>query len=192
MQESYQGIVTDFPLPRAGAVSYMIWIVAFSALTAIGAQIEIPHVPVPYTLQTLFVLLAGGVLGRRNGSLSQVLYLLAGMIGLPVFAGFGGGFGRLLGPTGGYLLSFPIAAYCTGVVAENAPTILRSILAMVVGLFVIFSLGALHLGFVYYHNWKDALVGGFFIFSIWDAVKLAAAAAIVYEIRRNKSTGKIG
>ena len=67
------------------------WIFAFSVITAIGAQIEIPHEPVPFTLQTLGVLLSGALLGKRNGALSQLLYLSLGIMGLPVFSGFGFG-----------------------------------------------------------------------------------------------------
>jgi hypothetical protein len=85
----------------------VFWIVTFAALTAVGARFEIFQYPVPFTLQTMFVLLAGAFLGARNGALSQILYLGVGAVGLPVFAA-GGAMGilRLIGPTGGYLLAF--------------------------------------------------------------------------------------
>ena len=86
----------------------------FAALTAAGAQIEIPNSPVPFTLQTLFVLLSGALLGPRLGTVSMLAYLGAGAAGLPVFSSFGFGVARLLGPTGGYLLAFPAAAFVAG------------------------------------------------------------------------------
>ena len=84
--------------------SELFWIVSFAILTAIGAQLTIPVKPVPFTLQVLFVLLAGALLGAKNGAYSQLLYLALGVTGLPVFAqtGEGGfGFAQLIGPTGG-------------------------------------------------------------------------------------------
>ncbi len=90
-----------------------------TALTAAAAQVSIPlpFTPVPFTLQPMIVLLGGAALGARLGMASQVLYLLAGLAGLPVFAAstvLPPGMGRLLGPTGGYLLSYPIAAFVAG------------------------------------------------------------------------------
>ena len=86
----------------------------FGALTAVGAYIMIPLPPVPITLQTLFVNLAGALLGGYLGALSQVVYILLGVIGLPVFAGGKAGAGVLLGPTGGYLIGFVVGAFVIG------------------------------------------------------------------------------
>src|SRR5256885_1920874 len=103
---------------RAGASAFMI------VLTAIAAQISIqlPFTPVPFTLQPLVVLVGGAVLGARLGMTSQIIYLALGIAGLPVFAASPAlpqGAARLLGPTGGYLLSYPIAALLTGALAER-------------------------------------------------------------------------
>ena len=168
---------------RSSAIR-LAWIGGFAALTAIGAQVEIPHQPVPYTLQTFFVLLAGAMLGKRDGPLSQVLYLVAGIAGVPVFAHWSFGAARLLGPTGGYLLGFPIAAFVVAYVARDHSNLLRSFVAMALGLFVIFSLGTLQLYWVYTHNFPDAFVSGFLIFSWWDVLKLIAAAAIAHTFSR--------
>jgi biotin transport system substrate-specific component len=100
------------PARRAIAVSL------FAALTALGAQLSVPIGPVPVSMQTLFVSLAGLLLGARLGAASQLLYLSAGALGLPVFTQ-GAGLGYLLGPTGGYLLAFPVAAAFTGWFAER-------------------------------------------------------------------------
>ena len=161
-------------------LTQVLGIILCAGLTVIGAQIEIPHVPVPYTMQTFFVLLSGAFLGKRNGAISQGVYLLAGASGLPVFAQWGFGFGRLLGPTGGYLLAFPFAAFVVGYLLQNRRELVWSIVAMVVGLFVIFTFGTLQLNLLYFHNWSEAFRNGFLIFSWWDGVKLAGAV-IVYN-----------
>jgi biotin transporter BioY len=147
------------------------WIGTFALMTAIGAQIEIPHYPVPYTLQTFFVLLAGGLLGRRNGFLSMLTYLFVGAVGLPVFSGYASGLPRLLGPTGGYLLSFPLAAYLIGTLISLRPDGIRqgngriktflaeygwAVCSMCLGLVLIFLLGTLQLNAVYFHNWTTS------------------------------------
>src|SRR5512145_3054156 len=119
-----------------------------TVLTAAAAQISVPlpFSPVPLTLQPMVVLLGGAALGPRLGMTSQVLYLLAGIAGLPVFAASStlpqGPF-RLLGPTGGYLMSYPLAAWLTGSLASRGfdRRYFTSLLAMVVGLSIIFVCG---------------------------------------------------
>jgi len=94
-------------------------ITLFAALTALGARVTIPlpFTPVPVTLQVLFPLLAGLLLGSKRGALSQVEYVAAGLAGLPVFAKEGSGLAYLFGPTGGYLLGFIAAAFLVGELA---------------------------------------------------------------------------
>jgi biotin transport system substrate-specific component len=154
----------------------------FAALTAVGAQIEIPHSPVPYTMQTFFVLLAGAVLGPRVGALSMLAYLAAGALGMPVFSGFGFGLARLLGPTGGYLLAFPAAAFAVGYLAGGRPTLARLALSMTAALLIVFSCGTLQLRMTLVPDWPSAFASGFLIFSWWDVVKLAGAASIAKAI----------
>jgi biotin transport system substrate-specific component len=94
----------------------MVFAALFAALTGAVAwfNIPLPFTPVPITLQTLMVLLSGALLGAYIGAMAMIIYLLLGMIGLPVFAGGSSGIGAILGPTGGYLLSYPIAAFVVG------------------------------------------------------------------------------
>ena len=95
-----------------------------AAFTAVAAQISIPLEPIPFTFQVLAVVLTGLLLGPRYGALAMAIYLLLGAVGVPVFSGFTGGLGQILGPTGGYLLSYPIAAAVAGMASgtvANAP-----------------------------------------------------------------------
>jgi biotin transport system substrate-specific component len=163
-----------------------LWIASFALATAVGAQVQIPHQPVPYTFQTLFVLLSGALLGKRSGALSQMLYLALGLVGFPVFAGFGFGPAKLIGPTGGYLLSFPVAAFVAGALARGSRNILRTSAAMLASLLVIFTLGTLQLSLVWTHDLRTAFAQGFLIFSWWDALKLVGAVLIVHSASRHE------
>lgn len=92
----------------------------FTAIISVMSQIIIPMpYGVPMTLQTFAIPLAGIILGTKNGTLSTLLYILLGAFGLPVFAGFRGGFGSIFGPTGGFILSFPIMALAAGIGADK-------------------------------------------------------------------------
>ncbi|MFA6456190.1 MAG: biotin transporter BioY [Bacteroidota bacterium] len=169
---------TSTTLAQAG------WISLFAAMTAIGAQVQIPHQPIPFTLQTFFVLLSGAFLGMRNGFIAQVAYIAAGAIGLPVFTGATFGLVKLFGVTGGYLMSFPIAAALVGYLVRIHKGYLWTLLSMTLGLVVVFTLGTLYLNFIAVHNLQQALAGGFLIFSWWDILKLSAAAAIYFEFSK--------
>ena len=169
---------------KTGALVQTAWIIFFAALTAAGAQVQIPHEPVPYTLQTFFVLLSAAFLGSRNGSASQFLYLGVGLIGAPIFSAGGFGAARLFGPTGGYLLSFPIAALLVGFLVRQRQGFVWTLIAMFLGLVVVFTLGSSYLNLFYLHDFTKAFVGGFLIFSWWDVLKLFSAAAIYSEFSK--------
>jgi biotin transport system substrate-specific component len=174
-------IGTSLEGAKASSLAQSAWIVFFAALTAAGAQVQIPHQPVPFTLQTFFVLLSAAFLGSRNGSVSQLLYLGVGLIGAPIFTAGGFGAARLFGPTGGYLLSFPIAALLIGYLVRQRQGFAWTLLAMFLGLVVVFTLGTSFLNIFYLHNFRQAFIGGFLIFSWWDVLKLFAAAGIYNE-----------
>lgn len=161
-----------------------LWIAAFGGLTALGARVEIPHHPVPYTLQTFFVLLAGAMLGARNGAISMILYLTIGALGAPVFSSGGFGLAKFVGPTGGYLLAFPVVAAVVGLLTENYKSYFGIVLSMFVGLMILFVAGTLHLHAFYLHNLSAAFSSGFLIFSWWDMVKLFAAASIYFQVAK--------
>ena len=172
-----------------GVVRQALWIAGFAAATALAPRVEIPHYPVPFTLQTLAVLLSGAILGARNGAISQILYLSLGLIGLPVFSGGGMGLVRILGATGGYLLAFPVAAALVGYLIRFRSDLLWSFVSMTAGLLVIFLSGTSQLYSVMFHDWSEAFQHGFLIFSWWDLLKLSAAAMISHEVlKRRKPT----
>ena len=164
-----------------------------TALTAAAAQMSVPlpFTDVPFTLQPMVVLLGGLALGPRLALGSQVLYLMAGIAGLPVFAASATlppGALRLLGPTGGYLMSYPMAAFLAGYLAERGfdRRYATSVLAMLAGLLVIYSCGAVWLGFFARASapgtaigLQAALVAGVYPFVVADLLKLLAAAGIL-------------
>ena len=169
--------------------SALFWIFSFAILTAVAAQVTIPVKPVPFTLQTMMVLLAGAFLGAKNGAYSQLLYLALGAAGLPVFAHTpeaGIGLARLIGPTGGYLLAFPIAAFLVGFIIEKNQKYITVVLSMFLGSVVIILSGTLFLTFTYLHNFNEAVKAGAAIFSVWMIVKVFAAASVYFAVSKKQ------
>lgn len=162
--------------PSAGLGYQLLLIVAGSLLVAVAAQIEVPMWPVPVTLQTLAVLLVGGVLGSRLGALSLLAYLFEGAIGLPVFAGGGGSLAYFAGPTTGYLLGFVVAAFVVGWFCERgwdrkAGT---AVFVMLLGTAVIYLCGLPWLA--QFTGLDKVLQLGFFPFIPGDILKAIVAA----------------
>jgi biotin transport system substrate-specific component len=170
--------LADLAPPRAGVLRDVALVAIASIVTALAAQIAIPlpWTPVPITGQSFAVLLTGAVLGGRRALLAQVLYLAEGMAGLPVFAGGAAGFAELLGPTGGYLMAFPLAAVVTGMLAERGwdRRFVTMFVAMLLGSAVIFACGLAWLArFVPAHA---LLATGLLPFLPGDLVKATLAA----------------
>jgi len=114
----------------------------FAGLTAVGAYIAIPVGTVPFVLANMFVLLSGLLLGPVWGPISMGLYLLMGIMGLPVFAGGAAGAARLVGPTGGFLLGYPLAALVTGLLTTlTKQNFSRDLLVLLLGAAAIYALG---------------------------------------------------
>jgi biotin transport system substrate-specific component len=162
-----------------------------ATLTAAAAQftMPLPFTAVPFVLTPLVVLLSGAALGSRLGLASQVLYLAAGVAGLPVFAPsvtLPPGMLRLIGPTGGYLLAYPIAAFVTGWLAERGwdRRYVTAAAAMLTGLAIIFLGGVSWLAASVTHSLAGALTGGLAPFVALDVVKVAAAAALLPQAWR--------
>ena len=173
----------------------VVSVLFMTVLTAAAAQISIPlpFTAVPFTLQPMVVLLGAMALGPRLACVSQILYLAAGMAGLPVFAASAvlpPGPLRLLGPTGGYLMAYPVASLVTGWLAERRfdRSYITSVVAMLAGLGVIYLAGTLWLAFFARPlvgapaaaiGLQAALAGGVYPFVLADLGKLLIAAAVV-------------
>ena len=155
----------------------------FAALTAVGAYLALPIGPVPIVLQNLFIFLAGLLLGRRWGMTSVGIYLLAGAFGLPVFAGGMGGLGRLIGPTGGYLIGFIPAVYLIGLISEKHKHPTFDVLAMICGTIIIYICGVGWLKVVTGMTWGKTLAVGMLPFLPGDALKIAVAVPIARSLR---------
>jgi len=162
-------------------------------LTAVAAQVSIPlpFTPVPFTFQPMVVLLGAAALGPRLGMASQILYLALGFAGLPVFAAspvLPQGAARLIGPTGGYLMAYPFAAFTAGWLAERGfdRRYLSAAAAMICGLAVVFAGGLLWLTIASKPSigLSGALATGFVPFIIPDLLKLLVAAGVMPALWR--------
>jgi len=163
-----------------------------AALVIAGSYMAIPIGPVPITLQSMFVLLSGLLLGKFWGSMALAVYLIAGIVGLPVFAHGKGGLAVLFGPTGGFLISFVVAAFITGMISEKSiklfagnrsKIIFFDIVALIFGSTVIFALGVPWFKFITGHAWEQSLGWTLYPFIPGAIIKLIAAVAIAQLVR---------
>ncbi|MDP9272665.1 MAG: biotin transporter BioY [Chloroflexota bacterium] len=160
-----------------------VLVIAGAALTAGAAQVAftMPWTAVPYTLQTGAVLLVGTALGVRRGVAAMILYVLLGVVGLPVFAGQASGIEKLFGFTGGYLIGFIGAAGLVGRLAELAwdRTAWQTIGLMVLGTLLIYLIGVPVLAAGSGLPLADAIYQGAIVFLPWDAAKVVIAAGLL-------------
>jgi biotin transport system substrate-specific component len=176
-------------------VRRLLAVLAFALVTALSAyaEVRLPGIPVPVTLQTLFVSLAGLLLGAQLGAVAMTVYVMGGAAGLPVFAGGALGLPYLFGPTGGYLLAFPIAAYVTGMLAARVPATggvlntARLAVAVFLGTLVVFAGGASQLALLTGDPVRAVQIG-VLPFLLGDVVKVGLAVAIAGRLRR-RTTG---
>jgi biotin transport system substrate-specific component len=163
----------------------------FAALTAGGTFISIPlpFTPVPIVLQNMFALLCGLVLGPARGGAAVGLYLAAGTLGLPVFAGASGGLVHLIGPSGGFLAGYLLGAVLAGLVA-GAPRsgrdtpVWRLALAGFLGMLSVYAPGILRLKAALQCPWVEAVAAGFVPFIAGDTVKTVIAVAAARSLRK--------
>ncbi len=171
----------------------MSYAAMFGAVTAIGAYIIIPLPLVPITFQTFVMYLAASLLGGYLGALSQIVYILLGIIGLPVFAGGKAGLGVLIGPTGGYLTGFIIGAYILGKMMESRKQsgYVWIVLSLIVATVAIYICGVAQLSLVAHLSLQKAIAVGVLPFLIGDAIKIAAATLLIVRIRSRIQIKKI-
>lgn len=172
--------------------AYLIMAALFAAVTGVCSWIAIPlpFTPVPVTLATLSVLMAGSLLGFRYGSLSIIIYVLIGMIGAPVFTAGSSGLGVLAGPTGGYIIGYIIAAAITGLLIDNftkkatgKKEYLFMAVAMVVATVACYLVGTIWFCFVSSTHFIAALLMCVVPFLAGDALKIVAAILLTKKIR---------
>ncbi len=172
---------------RSKRLINLIYIAMFAAVIAICAQLQIPAA-VPFTLQTLGVFVAGGLLGSRRAVLSVLVYILIGLIGVPVFSGFTGGAGVLFGLTGGYIIGFIFTALIVGLMTEKLEKKLWVLaLSMMLGLFACYIFGTIWFLTVYNMNMGTISLGGALMMCVvpylpFDALKIAAAVVLVNRL----------
>ncbi|WP_312642569.1 biotin transporter BioY [Hydrogenoanaerobacterium sp.] len=163
----------------------MILCALFAALTAVLSQLAIPFGPVPINLAMLSVFIAGGLLGAGVALLSQAVYVLLGVIGLPVFALLTGGPGIVFGPTGGYIVGYIAAAWLVGFISsKTSKKYWQLVLAMAAGLILCYALGTAWFMFVTKNGLIQSLLLCVVPFLIGDALKIAAAAFLVTRLQR--------
>lgn len=155
----------------------MIVSALFAAIIGVLAQVTVPLPLVPITGQTLAIGLAATILGSRYGTLSIIIYLALGAIGIPVFAQMSAGIGIILGPTGGYLIGFIPTAFIIGYYLEKTSfSMLQAMIANVIGMFVALIFGTVWLKIVADLTWTAAFAGGFLPFIIGGFLKAYLAA----------------
>ncbi|NCC25617.1 MAG: biotin transporter BioY [Deltaproteobacteria bacterium] len=174
----------------AMAMHRLVWTGLGAAAIAAGTFVQFHLGPVPMTLQTMFVLLVGFVLGPGGGAAAVGLYLLAGVIGLPVFSGAGAGPGHLFGPTGGFLFGFAVGAAVAGLArrGQERPGLFRLVLFGFLGLAAIYSFGVPWLKFTLSIGWTRALQVGLLPFLPGAAIKLTLAVAAARMLFRRNLT----
>lgn len=165
------------------------YIALFTALIAICSWISIPTT-IPFTMQTFAIFVTVGILGTRRGTISIMIYILLGVIGVPVFAGFLAGLGVLIGNTGGYIIGFIFSAIVTGLIIQylgNKPPIM--LLAMILGLVVCYIFGTAW--FMYFYAQTSGTIGVMtaltwcvFPFVIPDVVKIVLAIVVVKRVAK--------
>ncbi|MBT8487817.1 MAG: biotin transporter BioY [Gemmatimonadetes bacterium] len=163
-------------------------VVAFAVATALSAQVAVwlPWTAVPVTLQPLFVILAGALLGPRLGALSMGAYVVAGAMGAPVFASGGAGLPWLVGPTGGYLLAAPVAAFVAGVIAGREGD-LRLLAGLVLGVATMYVGGVAQLAGLTGQGLEAVVAAGVVPFLVGDATKIGLAFFVVRSARWARS-----
>lgn len=182
-----RGTLIDRLVPgRASALRPLLMIAAGVAFLALLAQVRVQIGPVPFTGQTLGVLLLGAAYGARLGALTTVGYALLGVVGLPLFAGGASGFAYLMGPTGGYLIGFVLAATLLGALAERGwdRSYGLTALAMLAASAVVYLAGLTWLTAALGGDLGAAVSAGLLPFLVGDAVKLGLAVVLLPTVWR--------
>lgn len=173
-------------MKKTFSTKIMILIAFFAALTGVLSQIAIPIPPVPINLAMFSVFLAGSLLGSKYGALSQLIYVLLGAIGLPVFSSFSSGIGIIVGPTGGYIIGYIVAAWVTGwIISKIGRKHVALIIAITTGLLLCYTLGTSWFMFITKTSLLQSLTLCVFPFLIGDAIKIIVASILTPILNRH-------
>lgn len=170
------------------ALHDLVFIAMFTALIAVCSQISISFGMVPFTLQTMAVYIAAAMLGWKRGTISVLVYILVGLVGVPVFAGFSGGFASVVSPSFGYIIGFILTALAVGLSTKFfGNKMIPLIISMVVGLLLCYVVGTIWFMIVYnvtgkYIDLGLALSWCVVPFIIPDIAKIAVAAVLVNRL----------
>lgn len=170
----------------------MTFIALSTAIIVICSWITIPLTAIPFTLQTLGVTAVSGFLGKRNGTISVLLYILLGAVGIPVFAEFKAGLSALLGPTGGYIIGFIFTSLIIGFLCERLPNkSYITFISMSIGVLICYIFGTAWFVFVYNSNndsinLMTALGWCVFPFILPDLAKILVSTLVVTKLKKNK------
>jgi biotin transport system substrate-specific component len=158
----------------------------FASLTVIfsAISIPIPLSPVPFSLSVVAIFLAGALLPKNQAALAQIVYLLLGIAGLPVFSEMRGGLGIIAGPTGGYLIAYPVMAWLIAFLIEkiNKRNFAVYFFSMAVGLFLLYTVGTVWLSFAAQLPFAAALSAGVLPFVVFDLVKAVLASFLAMTL----------
>lgn len=164
----------------------------FAAIISILAQVNIPLQPVPITGQTLAIGLAATILGKKYGTLSVLLYLLIGSVGVPVFAEMSGGLGVVVGPTGGYLLGFIPSAFLIGwYIEKTSSSVFQAFIANVIGMVTSLVFGTIWLKFAASISWTVAISTGVLPFILVGLLKAFLAAYLGVVVKKRLKAARL-
>lgn len=177
---------------NSSKLQMMIVTALFAAIVGILAQVTIPLPLVPITGQTLAIGLAATILGSRYGTLSSILYLIIGAVGIPVFSQMSAGLGVIFGPTGGFIVGFIPTAYVIGLYLEKTKfTVTNAFIANIIGMFITLIIGTVWLKFAANLSWTAAFLGGFAPFIVGGIIKAILAAWIGITVRKRLESANI-
>lgn len=160
-------------------------IAVMTAATCVLAPLSLPIGPVPISLTNLAIYFALYILGMKKGTISYLIYLAIGLVGVPVFSGFTGGPGKLFGPTGGYLIGFIPMAIIAGILIDKfGGKLVYSMIGMVIGTIICYAFGTIWLAYQAQMDFKAALLAGVIPFIPGDLIKMVLAAIFGPQIRK--------
>lgn len=174
---------------NATSQAYTLTTIALmAAVTCVVGPLTIPIGPVPVSLVPLVIFLSVYILGTKKGTLSLLIYLLIGAVGVPVFSGFTGGIGKLAGPTGGYIIGYILMALIAGwFIHRFYDTVALQFLGMILGLAVLYAFGTAWLAYSAEMTFAAALAIGVLPFIIFDLIKIVIAIFLGRTVRKRLS-----